>query len=110
MNHWSNNPQRFPLGVEILIFSLLTIGLTTENPIELVARNEATPTGPKPAMGWSSDWALGCEIITDDEMYWEGEQMARRGLVEAGYTTLIFECAWEIGYEDDWSPKLYSMD
>ncbi|KAA1120700.1 hypothetical protein PGTUg99_023973 [Puccinia graminis f. sp. tritici] len=105
MNNWINNPQRFRVGVEILLFTLLTIGLTTENPIELVARNEATPTGPKPAMGWSSDWALGCEIITDDEMYWEGEQMARRGLVEAGYTTLIFECAWEIGYEDDWSPK-----
>jgi hypothetical protein len=58
------------------------------------------------AMGWSSDWALGCGTITDDQMYWEGEQMARHGLVAAGYTTLIFECGWEIGYEDDWSPKV----
>jgi hypothetical protein len=47
MNNWSNNPQRFRTGFKSLLLTILTIGFTTEKHIELVARNEATPTGPK---------------------------------------------------------------
>ncbi|POW00322.1 hypothetical protein PSTT_13198 [Puccinia striiformis] len=93
----------------IVIVALSTIGFTAQNPLGLVARNQAVAATSKPPMGWSSDWAFdGCILLRDDDFILAADQLDHSGLKESGYRTLIYECGWEVGSESDGTPKYSS--
>ncbi|KAI7948956.1 hypothetical protein MJO29_010621 [Puccinia striiformis f. sp. tritici] len=107
---WAQNPQRFFRGRwhAIVIVALSTIGFTAQNPLGLVARNQAVAATPKPPMGWSSDLALDeCSRLNDDQFIEAADLLEQSGLKEAGYRTLVYECGWEGGSEPDGTPTYY---
>ncbi|KAI9619023.1 hypothetical protein KEM48_006494 [Puccinia striiformis f. sp. tritici PST-130] len=106
---WAQNSRRFFRGRwhGIVIVALLTIGFTAQNPLGLVARNQAVAATSKPPMGWSSDWAFdGCILLRDDDFILAADQLDHSGLKESGYRTLVYECGWEVGSESDGTPKV----
>ncbi|POW19620.1 hypothetical protein PSHT_04486 [Puccinia striiformis] len=108
---WAQNSRRFFRGRwhGIVIVALLTIGFTAQNPLGLVARNQAVAATSKPPMGWSSDWAFdGCILLRDDDFILAADQLDHSGLKESGYRTLVYECGWEVGSESDGTPKYSS--
>ncbi|OAV97777.1 hypothetical protein PTTG_01075 [Puccinia triticina 1-1 BBBD Race 1] len=71
----------------------------------MVQRSIAEPNGIKPPMGWSSDWAIECNAPRDETIYGQADRIDKNGLKTAGYTTIIFDCGWERGYNSDGSPQ-----
>ncbi|PLW23391.1 hypothetical protein PCASD_11914 [Puccinia coronata f. sp. avenae] len=102
-----------------LIFTISTIGFTTQTPITQVGftsqatinhvsrRGPKAPAGPKPAMGWNSFWPLGCgKQVKEDNLSKQAGLLVEKGLNKAGYTTVIIECGWEDWPSSDGSPNI----
>ncbi|OAV97765.1 hypothetical protein PTTG_01085 [Puccinia triticina 1-1 BBBD Race 1] len=87
------------IGIAIFCFS--SIGLTTQTPTRLLARDQAPVPRPKPVMGWNSFTPMGCTDINAEKLRAQADLLGSRRLLRAGYKTFIVECGWEQGVGDD---------